>query len=495
VTLSWTDSGYLLTRTVFVRSLAFVYLIAFLNAVNQFKPLLGEHGLLPVPIWIKQVPFRASPSLFYFGATDRLFTLAAWTGVALSVFVLTGLADASHSWVSALVWAAMWVIYLSFVNVGQTFYGFGWESILLEAGFYAIFLGSVRTAPQIVMILLLRWLCFRVMFGAGLIKLRGDPCWRDMTCLDYHYETQPMPNPLSWYFHWGPEWTRHAGVWSNHFAELIVPFGYFLPQPVASIAGILTILFQAVIMASGNLSWLNLLTLVLAIPMIDGRIFAAILPFRVPALHEPAYAHRVVVAALGVLVVWLSIAPVRNMLSRRQIMNTTFNSIHLVGTYGAFGGITRERYEVVVEGTDSTIPGPGADWREYEFRGKPGALARRPPQIAPYHFRLDWLMWFAAMSDYPDHPWFVNFMAKLLENDAPTLSLLRSNPFAGRAPRFVRAMLYRYQFTSPEERRQTGNWWKRELVRPWFPPVSMQTPGFRNILEEQGWLPEEVTAH
>src|SRR5215469_11138214 len=163
-------------------------------------------------------------------------------------------------------------------------------------------------------------------------------------------------------------------------------------------------------MASGNLSWLNFLTIVLDIPMIDGKYFAAILPLRTPALGPPHTIHRVAVIALAALVVWLSIPPVRNMLSPRQIMNTTFNSIHLVGTYGAFGSITRTRYEVVVEGSDASFPGPSAEWREYEFRGKPGALGRHPPQIAPYHLRLDWLMWFAAMSDYPDHPWFVNFV-------------------------------------------------------------------------------------
>ena len=210
------------------------------------------------------------------------------------------------------------------------------------------------------------------MFGAGLIKLRGDPCWRDMTCLDYHYETQPMPNPLSWFFYWGPEWTHHAGVWFNHFAELIVPFGYFLPQPVASIAALITILFQATIMASGNLSWLNLLTIVLAIPALDGRWLERIIPVHAPAMHPSTVPHRIAVAALAVLVVWLSIKPVRNMLSPRQIMNTAYNPLHLVGTYGAFGGITRIRYEVIVEGTEDTALTPSTKWLAYGFRGKAG---------------------------------------------------------------------------------------------------------------------------
>lgn len=488
---SLTADNYWLTRTVFQRGLGLIYLIAFLNAVNQFKPLLGERGLLPVPAWVKLVPFRESPSLFYLFPKDAAFTAAAWVGVVLSCVVLTGIPERYSSWLSALVWGALWVTYLSFVNVGQTFYGFGWESILLEAGFLAIFLGSSRAAPQWILILLLRWVCFRVMFGAGLIKLRGDPCWRDMTCLDYHYETQPMPNPLSWFLYWAPHWTHTVGVWFNHFSELVAPFGYFLPQPLASIAGLVTILFQGSIMASGNLSWLNLLTMILAVPMLDGRLLGAILRVRAPVMTMPSPSHRIAVAALAVLVAYLSIRPVRNMLSPSQVMNTSYDPLHLVGTYGAFGSITRERYEVVVEGTDAPTLTGGTQWREYEFKAKPTALGRMPPQIAPYHLRLDWLMWFAAMSDYSSHPWFVNFMAKLLQNDRAVIALLRSSPFPDHAPTFVRARLYRYQFTTPQERRETGNWWKRREAGEYFPAVSLATPGFRAILERQGWLPED----
>jgi hypothetical protein len=487
VSLSWTADNYWLTRAVFQRALAVVYLIAFINAVNQFKPLLGERGLLPVPIWVRQVPFRASPSLFYAVPKDWAFTTAAWLGVALSCLALAGIADRYSTPVSAGVWGSMWLLYLSFVNVGQTFYGFGWESILLEAGFYAMFLGSRAATPQLVMIILLRWLCFRVMFGAGLIKLRGDPCWRDMTCLNYHYETQPMPNPLSWYFHWGSAWSHQAGVWFNHFAELVAPIAYFLPQPIAAIAGLVTIVFQATIMASGNLSFLNLLTIVLAIPMLDDRVLGALFHTAAAPLSSPAMPHKIVVALLAVLVVALSVRPIGNMLSPSQIMNTAFNPLHLVGTYGAFGGITRTRYEVVVQGTSEEVLSPATQWLEYEFRGKPTATKRRPPQIAPYHLRIDWLMWFAAMSDYSEHPWFVHFMGKLLEGDRQTLSLLRANPFPDHAPQYVRAQLYRYQFTSPEEHRRTGEWWRRELVRPYFPELSLRNPALHQIFQAEGW--------
>ena len=478
--------GYWLARFVFQRALALVYLIAFLVALNQFRPLLGERGLLPVPEYLRLVSFREAPSLFHFFPKDTAFALAAWVGIVFSSIALIGLSDRYSTWFSMLVWAVLWALYLSFVNVGQTFYGFGWESILLEIGFFTIFLGARNVAPQAITLWMLRWVLFRVMFGAGLIKLRGDPCWRDWTCLDYHYETQPMPNPLSWYFHWAPDWTHRAGIGFNHFAELIVPFGYFAPQPVSSIAGLLTIVFQGLIMASGNLSWLNFLTIVLAIPTLDDRLFAWI-PLRAPALRPPDSFLKVATIAVAMLVAYLSVNPIRNMISRRQVMNLNYNPLHLVGTYGAFGSITRERYEVIVEGTDEVVLTPSTKWREYEFKGKPGDPSRGPPQIAPYHLRLDWLMWFAAMSEPYRHPWFVHFLAKLLQGDAATLSLLRNNPFPNEAPRWVRAELYEYRFTTRDERTSTGLWWKRQRAGRYFPAVSLNSPEFRDMLERQGW--------
>ncbi|HVW12080.1 MAG TPA: lipase maturation factor family protein [Bryobacteraceae bacterium] len=485
---SWFSGDYWLTRLVFQRGLGIVYFIAFLCALNQFRPLLGEHGLLPAPAFMARISSRDSPSLFFFAPKDWAFSAAAWLGLALSCLVIAGIADRYSSWLNAAIWAAIWLLYISFVNVGQIFYGFGWEAILLEGGFLAIFLGSRNVTTPIAIIYLLRWLEFRVMFGAGLIKMRGDPCWRNLTCLDYHYETQPMPNPLSWYFQMAPEWTHRAGVAFNHFSELLVPFFYFLPQPIATVGGVITIIFQLMIFLSGNLSWLNFLTMVLAIPAIDGHYLAAILPVRPEGALAPlAIPMKVAVAACTLLIVWLSIEPVRNMLSRNQIMNTSYNPYHLGGTYGAFGSISRERYEVVVEGTSDSEITPATHWKEYEFRGKPNDPMRMPPQIAPYHLRLDWLMWFAAMSSYRDHPWFINFAAKLLENDKPVLSLLKSNPFPNGPPKFVRAELWEYHFAPPAIRKKTGAWWVRTDEGLWFPAVSLETPGFRQILADQGW--------
>jgi hypothetical protein len=473
---------YWLARLVFQRGLALVCLIAFLVAANQFRALCGEHGLEPIRRFVKQVPFHESPSLFYLAPRDTAIVVAAWAGIVLSVIALLGVSERYGTWFSMLIWALIWVLYLSFVNTGQTFYGFGWESILLEACFLAIFLGANRITPQHIPMWLLRWLLFRVMFGAGLIKLRGDPCWRNLTCLDWHYETQPMPNPLSWFLFWSPEWTHKAGVLFNHFAELIVPFAYFLPQPIATVAGIITIVFQASIMASGNLSWLNFLTIVLAVPTIDDRVWGWFLRLHVPATFAPLRLELYAQYGIALLTAALSIPVVINMLSARQVMNLNYNPFHLVGTYGAFGSVTRPRYEVVVEGTLDVSPGAG-QWREYEFKGKPTDLKRMPPQVAPYHLRLDWLRWFAAMSNYYDHPWFVAFAGKLLEADRPTLSLLKADPFHGERPKYVRALLYEYHFTTPEERARTGAWWTRKYRGVYLPPVSLESPDFRNLLQ------------
>jgi hypothetical protein len=465
-------AGYWSSRFLFERALALVYLVAFVCAANQFVPLLGEHGLLPVSRFVRAVPFRASPSLFFFAPTDLAFRIAAWIGIILSGAALSGLMQRSGL-LSSVVWAILWLLYLSFVNVGQVFYGFGWESLLLETGFFAIFLGSGATAPSALLIWIWRWVLFRDMFGAGLIKLRGDSCWRDLTCLNYYFETQPIPNALSWYFHWLPASVHRAGVMCNHVVELGIPFAYFSPQPIAGIAGLLTIAFQLTLIVSGNLSWLNWLTIVLCIPTLDSR-WLSWLPITPPTLRATPLAQRIGIYAVATLVAAMSVQPILNMLSPRQLMNFSFNPLHLVNTYGAFGSITRTRNEIVIEGTDDAAITPSSIWREYEFKGKPGDPSRMPAQIAPYHLRLDWLMWFAAMSSPSEHSWFTALLVKLLHGDRATLDLLRSNPFPDHPPRYVRALAYEYRFTTPDERRRTGRWWNRELLGEYFSPVTLK---------------------
>ena len=455
------------------RGLGVIYLVAFLVALNQFRPLLGERGLLPAPRFLSRVTFRQAPSLFHLRYSDQLLTASAGLGVALSVLIVVGLIDAAPLLVWMLVWFVLWVLYLSIVNIGQTFYGFGWESLLLEAGFLGIFFGPAGMAPPLVVIWMFRWLLFRVEFGAGLIKLRGDPCWRDLTCLYYHHETQPMPNPLSWFFHNLPKRLHNVEVLGNHFAQLVAPIGLAFPQPVSNLAGVIIVVTQGWLVLSGNFSWLNAITIVCAVAAFDNGALSRVLPVHVPVMSAPPLWYDGVLIALTVFILVLSYQPARNLLSRRQLMNFSFNPYHLVNAYGAFGAITRVRYEIVIEGTTTPELNDAAVWTEYEFKGKPGRLRRIPPQVAPYHLRLDWLMWFAAMSTPLDHPWFVPLLIKLLENDQATLKLLRANPFSHAPPTFVRARLYRYRFTTPHERRETGNWWVRDLAGDYVPPVRL----------------------
>ncbi len=470
--------NYWLARLVLQRGMAAIYLVAFLVALNQFRPLLGENGLMPVPRFVEHVPFRRSPSLFHWRYSDRLFEVVCWVGVALSLVALVGLSEQGPIWASMAAWAVLWVLYVSIVNVGQVFYGFGWESLLCEAGFLMIFLGPAWMAPSMLLIALVRWVVIRVELGAGLIKIRGDPCWRQLTCLDYHHETQPLPGPSSWRAHNLPSWWHRVEVAGNHAAQLGAPLLLVLPQPVAGIGGAVIVLTQLWLVGTGNFAWLNWLTMVLAVAAFSDPVVEAVLGVSGPAelAAPPLWFHIVtIVVTLGVAV--LSWPVVRNMASSRQAMNASFEPLHLVNTYGAFGTVTRTRDELIIEGSDASDPLDETAWRPYELKAKPGDPYRRPPQIAPYHLRLDWLMWFAALSSLRAHPWLVALLAKLLEGDQPVRKLFRDDPFDGKAPRYVRVRRYRYRFTTPAERRESGAWWSRRFVGEELPPVALDDSG------------------
>jgi hypothetical protein len=465
---------YSISRFLIERGLAGIYLIAFVNVVQQFRPLLGERGLLPVPDFLRIAPFRRSPSLFHLHYSDRALLVVAWTGIVLAAALIVGLPQAAPLPVTMLAWAILWVLYLSIVNVGQTFYAFGWESLLLEAGFLAVFLGNDQMAPPALVLILFRWLTFRVEFGAGLIKVRGDECWRDLTCMVYHHETQPMPNPLSWYFHRVPMRLHRVEVLGNHFAQLILPFGLFAPQPVAAIAALYMIATQLYLVVSGNYSWLNWITIVIVAAALPNWLLDPVLPIQPGTLPSAPPVFQATTIGLALLVGVLSYWPVRNMLGRRQMMNFSFNPLHIVNTYGAFGSVTRNRDEVVIVGTDEANPTAATTWREYEFLGKPGDPRRRPPQFAPYHLRLDWMMWFLPLSHGYGDAWFSRFLEALLRNDPAIVRLLRSNPFPDRPPAVIRATLYRYRFTTWSEQRSSGAWWSREPIGEFVPPVSLR---------------------
>ena len=479
--MKWYFGDVWLVRVLLQRAMAALYLISFLVVLRQFKPLLGERGLLPVPSFVKRVRFLQAPGIFCWHYSDRMLDVVAWSGILLSAAALAGLSEAGPIWVSVSLWLLLWALYLSIVNAGQKFYSFGWESMMLEAGFFASFLGPGWMRASLIPVLALRWMLFRTELGAGLIKLRHDRCWRELTCLFYHYETQPLPNPLSWYFHRLPQWMHRFAVLFSHFVQVIVPFGLFAPQPYAAIAGGLIVFHQLWLIISGNYSWLNWLTVVLGITAFSDSTLGAWLGFSAPQTLAIPFAMNMILYLLGAATILLSIQPALNLFSRNQLMNYSYNPFHLVNTYGAFGSVTRQRYEIVIEGTEEPVIFDHTRWQEYGFKAKPGDPMRLPPQVAPYHLRLDWLMWFLPFSAMvtdrgvlaPGYEiWFVRLIQKLLEGDHSTLKLLRYNPFPNSPPRFIRALFYLYRYTTWQEQRETGAWWVRRLVGIYLPPVS-----------------------
>jgi hypothetical protein len=482
-----------------LRGLGLVYTVAFVSLLEQLLPLLGAGGLTPVAPWLERLApalgarsrleaFLGHPTLFWLDASDATLVATCALGAALAAVVLCGFANAP-------ILAALWLLYLSFVQVGQLWYGFGWEMQLLETGFLAIFLCPLldprpfpRSPPPRIVVWLLRWLCFRVFLGAGLIKLRGDACWRDFTCLFSHYETQPVPGPLSWYFHHLPPLVHRLGVAMNHLAELVAPWLLLGPRRLRHAAAGLMALFQGILILSGNLSFLNWLTLVAVLACFDDALLARVLPARLvaaaararAAARPPSRAAGATWLGLLALVAVLSLDPIANLLSSRQVMNTSFDRLHLVNTYGAFGSVGRHRDEIVIEGTSDARISDATEWREYEWKCKPGDPRRRPCLVTPYHYRLDWLIWFAAMSTPDRHPWVVTLVAKLLQNDPGALGLLAGNPFPEAPPRFVRAELYRYEFTDPGD--PGGAWWRRRRLRLWLRPLALEELRLRERL-------------
>ena len=330
------------------------------------------------------------------------------------------------------------------------------------------------------------------MLGAGLIKIRGDQIWRNATALYYHFETQPLPGPLSRWFNFLPHIILKIGVWFNWLAELVSPVFVFWPRYARHIAGVIIISFQITLILSGNLSFLNWLTIVPALACFDDGFWSKILPRSLVRKAEEASdraepSRPMIVTAWAVTVVVgiLSIQPVMNMLSPRQIMNTSFDPLDLVNTYGAFGTVGKERLNVVFEGTMDDYPSDSSNWKPYIYKGLPVLPDKRPPQVAPYQLRLDWQMWFAAMSSPAQYPWTVNLISKLLHNDPGALSLFAENPFPDKPPQYIRAVLYRYSFAKPGN--PQGNWWTRDRVNIWLPALSADDPRLTDFLKSEGW--------
>jgi predicted DCC family thiol-disulfide oxidoreductase YuxK len=472
---------------VFLRLLGAIYAIAFLSCWVQLDGLLGPRGILPADDFLDAVRTHFGGERWW-----RVPTLA-WLGgggVFLHVLCGAGLAAATALVAGAaprLALALAWVCYLSLVSVGQVFFQFQWDVLLLEAGFAALFLAPGgwwrprATDPSRIGLWLLKWLLFRLMFLSGAVKLTsGDPTWRSLSALRYHFETQPLPTGLGWWAHQCPAWAHRAAEVAMFAIELGLPFLIVAPRRLRLFAAGGLMLLQVLIALTGNYNFFNLLTLALCVLLLDDRVWPAGLRRWLGAERVAGAADRrgwtrrwlatpaaAAIALLGAIQLpwglgWRGeAAPVQAVLEG-------IGAFHLANNYGLFRVMTTERPEIIVQGSAD-----GRTWETYTFKWKPGPLDRRPGWVAPHQPRLDWQMWFAALGDVRHNPWFVAFALRLLEGEPAVLALLADNPFPDRPPRFVRAVRYDYRFTTPERRREHGRWWRATPEGFYLPPVSL----------------------
>jgi uncharacterized membrane protein YphA (DoxX/SURF4 family) len=459
-----------LTESAFLRVLGLAYLAAFASFWPQIDGLVGSHGIVPAVRALAQIhadlgarAYFEVPTVFWFGIGDRWLVWVCALGCAASVPLIIGFFP---RWAAAVCW----VLYLSIISVGQPFTGFQWDALLLEAGFLAFFAG----APWLVWAY--RVLLFRLMFESGAVKLlSGDPNWRNLHALRFHFLTQPLPTPLAYYVYRAPDWMLDGMTLITLIIELGAPILLFCPRyfRYAGVAALM--LLQVCILLTGNYAFFNLLALGLCLWGLDDRVFGPIgrwlrpiAPIERRAVRWAVHSVLVAVMVLGGLqVIQLVIPPVGRSFSGLFSLIAPWQ---IVNSYGLFAVMTTERLEIIVEGSDD-----GEAWREYSFPYKPGELHRGLPWVAPHQPRLDWQMWFAALGSYPESPWFSGLARGLLVGDPAILDLLNRPPFA-HPPHYLRALLYDYQFTTPAERARTGAVWQRELKGVWFPASSLRAP-------------------
>jgi predicted DCC family thiol-disulfide oxidoreductase YuxK len=495
--------SYRRVRWVFLRALGLVYLVAFVSLWTQIHGLLGDNGVLPVGPFISAARqfcdnnglgadrFRLLPTFAWWNASDRALSVQCAAGVVLAGLLVAGIAPAPCL-------LLLWLIYLSLATAGRDFLSFQWDNLLLEAGFLAVFLAPLQLRPRPsrapppsrLVLGLLRWLLFRLMFESGVVKLAsGDPTWRNLSALTFHYETQPLPTWLGWYAHQLPVWFQKGSCLGMFAIELAVPFLIFAPRRLRLLgAGALAGL-QVLILLTGNYTFFNWLTLALCLLLLDDTALEHLLPRRLRAAPPAAAAGttgrpprawpRAVTIGLAVVILPVSVWQLCGTLGWRPAGLRPVAAVagwlapfRSVNHYGLFAVMTTRRPEIILEGSDD-----GVTWRPYEFKYKPGDVKRRPAFIAPHQPRLDWQMWFAALGSYRENPWFVNLCVRLLQGSPEVLALLRTNPFPEAPPRFIRAELYDYHFTNFTERRQTGAWWSRRREREYLPSFSLPRDG------------------
>lgn len=472
---------------LFLRALGFVSLAAFVSLWVQVHGLVGARGILPLAPWLDAVrermggaPWADAPTLFWLGASDRALDLACGAGVACSLLLVAGLAQ-------PLAIAGAWACYLSLTVACRDFLTFQWDLLLLECLLLALFLAPLALAarrphePPAIARWLLWWLLFRLMFMSGVVKLTsGDPSWRDLTAMRYHHETQPIPAPLAWYLHHLPLWVHRATTFATFVVELALPFLILGPRRARRAAALAFIGLQAFISLSGNYGFFNLLTAALCLLLLDDAAFPQRLRSRLTPPAEARPPRRwppwLLAPAAGVVLLVtcvhacdrfdLAVPWPRPVTVAVQAL-APFRSLN---GYGLFAVMTKMRPQVVIQGSDD-----GVVWHEYQLPHWPGDPRRRPEYFQPHMPRLDWRLWFASLGSFRQSPWFAGVARGLLEGSPDVLALFATNPFPDRPPRYIRARLYDYHFSLPEERARTGFWWMRRDQGDWLPAVSLES--------------------
>ena len=465
---------YQLTQWLFLRLLSLIYLIAFVSMGGQIRGLIGSNGILPIGRFLAAVrqyygasAWWTAPTVFWWGSSDNALHAVCIAGIVAAALAFFGL-------VPRVMLAIGYVLYVSICSVGQDFLSFQWDMLLLEAGFLALFLGQSHTV-----VWLFRWLLFRLMFLSGLVKLlSNDQTWSNLTALTYHYWTQPLPTPVAWYMSQLPLAFQKTSTICVFAAELVIPFLLFGPRLIRHFAAFCIIAFQALIALTGNYTFFNFLTMALCLFAFDDTSLRRIWPARlIPKfrMKRPAlWRVRRGIVALAIFIVALGlfhfVIAFGGALPGPALALMRFTSpFGIVNSYGLFAVMTTSRPEIIMQGSND-----GATWKDYAFRYKPGDVKRAPQWNEPFQPRLDWQMWFAALSNYRSSPWFVNFSVRLLQGSPQVLALLQTNPFPAAPPKYVRALVYEYRFTDFATRRATGAWWRREYAGPYLPEISLK---------------------
>jgi predicted DCC family thiol-disulfide oxidoreductase YuxK len=466
--------SYTLVSWVFLRLFGAIYMAAFASLGVQILGLIGHDGILPISDYLAAArgalgasAYRLLPTLFWTNSSDTALLAGTAVGAVLGLLVVV------NRWTRpALI--GLYALYLSYVYAGQDFMSFQWDTLLLETGFLAIFL----TGGSRIVIWLFRWLVFRYLFLAGVVKLlSGDAAWHDLTALQYHFWTQPLPTPLAWYAAQLPAWLLMGGTAAALVVELGAVFLIFLPRRLRAVAACCVLLLQSLIVLTGNYNFFNLLSMLLCVFLFDDAALRRLMPRRfglraLPPAPLPGRAATVAAAVLALVVVPVGLDRIWQTYMRRDLpaigaLTRAVSPLFIVNPYGLFAVMTITRPEIVIEGSSD-----GQVWREYVFRYKPGPLSRAPRWNIPHQPRLDWQMWFAALGGVRDNPWMVSLMWHLLQGSPSVVALFDVNPFGDGSPKFVRARLYDYRFADRLEHRLTGQWWVRRPEGLYFPQVS-----------------------